>query len=764
MDGDLLLAIAGAAGCAQAGRGRPRKPMQRVEKKPSKLGAAAEQTQHAVHNRDQAAKRDYELRARQQNTPKFQSKDVGVGKWKQRTAHEVLRIGFASPSCSINSLAKMLRPPASNRHCTDLIFTCANELVAKQESAVELCFNSATFVVVQLTFDEWKHRMLQKGPARYMSRSCDTSILACHGRCLIGRKIEEENAFTVQEEELILRPVAMKATSAAAMWSGLQASLPSSVWSMLQGIAPLSCRAVAVCTSSDRVSANVMMIQHIDNNANSAADRVFIFRGWCNQHGTGNCLQPLLRILGVIPPMFCLVRRLRSDSYHARFLQGVRVGIKLRVRWIRGCEQPTWRPRATDLAHANAVMELGYYRRDLRTSEQGEAGEQVGDDGVAQESGRRVRGEHLRRQRGAALLKRCCGDWRAADIIFWDSLDEYQHIDEVVEEIAKLILLVGFHHLEEPSDNKWLSVWPVNSAIYMMMSFHCLFIFALRYACKVEGDEEEQLARALVFDEGELVGSTSSEAWHRMERRRELKALAWAERESSFLAVALFAYVADYAMRLHYTFFRYGKIQDSVTTNNLLYKLCDETSPAQQMIARLWDLLKEAPSWGVLEMQFGPFSSWSPARRSLAKTTVVSLIGELERRLVAPFRQAPFSHWVPLANPEKTGDEKLTVARALFDAPEATLDANSLRLRRSVGSPESLVDDPFWQTFIYHCMKLVGLSSSFVECLFAHYRQWMAPSSRPLSMELLGAKHMAHEMVAAGVRNASGLAAPTCQP
>ena len=119
------------------------------------------------------------------------------------------------------------------------------------------------------------------------------------------------------------------------------------------------------------------------------------------------------------------------------------------------------------------------------------------------------------------MLKRFVGDWRTKKVIFWDPDNEFATIEKVVDEAYRLLVAAGFYITGTPAENKWLSVWPVTQALGMMMQFHSLFLFALRYACKVQGSEVEDAAR--VADD-QLIGALSSASWHRRERTRELKA------------------------------------------------------------------------------------------------------------------------------------------------------------------------------------------------------------------------------------------------
>ena len=95
-------------------------------------------------------------------------------------------------------------------------------------------------------------------------------------------------------------------------------------------------------------------------------------------------------------PVFCISRRMRADAFSRRFREGRKMSLKLSMQHIQGSKQPLWRPVQEDLDHANHVLELFFYRKDLRTSDDPD----LPDVRTA---------ETLRRQRGEALRQRCRG-------------------------------------------------------------------------------------------------------------------------------------------------------------------------------------------------------------------------------------------------------------------------------------------------------------------------------------------------------------------
>ena len=540
---------------------------------------AASAQQH-FHNREIASTADFEFRPPSENTPAIASRIGAPGRWKQRTATEVLRVAFAEPSTPARTIGRSLRPPASGKYCSDLQSAVSQIVLAKQASAIDAtCRQPLEFLVLSLTFDESKFFLHSPGELQNAHMASEACVFASHGRLVWG--ILKCTGLEVEEEEFALKPVAMATNSAAAMWASLRQVLPASLISLIEGKSP--CKSVAICPVCDSASANAMLVTHMENKAD---DSSFVLPGWCMQHKTGNALQPTLTELGLLPPMYCLTRRMRDGTYQKRFLQGLRLGIAQNLHWVRGSEQPGWQPNAEHQQHAEHVLELAYYRKDLRNSEDPEELDAHGDGG----------GERLRRERGQELLALCPGDWRRRSVVVWDRQNKFSNPDEVVEHVFQLLLLVGFHCLGTPAANKWLSLWPLASSFLMMMSFHGIFLFAMRHACRVAVGEEAEME---AVSESELLGhEPTNEAWHRRERRRELKALAWAEGRDGHFSTALFTFVGQHAIRLHFLFFKHGDSAPYGPEKSLLFKLCSPTSPVRQAVGSLWQLLQYDQQWG----------------------------------------------------------------------------------------------------------------------------------------------------------------------
>ena len=125
--------------------------------------------------------------------------------------------------------------------------------------------------------------------------------------------------------------------------------------------------------------------------------------------------------------------------------------------------------------------------------------------------------------------------------------------------------------------------------------------------------------------------------------------------------------------------------------------------------------------------------------------------GELQRRILDGTMTAPLVYWVAIADPKASDASKLEASKKLFAADERTLDSASIRLRRKVGSAETLLL-PKYQRFMFHAVNKIVVSNAFIECLFGQFKQWQAKSPKPVGVPLVAAKHVAHQFKAGSER------------
>ena len=682
------------------------------------LCSIATRTQITYLNRETASMADFQVDVCRR---KQASAGVGTGRWKQRTEYEFMRVAFAAPSQTLVHIARALKPQASSRHVADLQFAAGKYIVSAQGRAIDDRVAKASFCVLQVVFDSSQYRMLFHKEKN--TRAIESELFALQGRLVIGNA-----AFEVEEDDIVIPPTALEENTASNMYGALKAMLPAACADLMFGHVPLHIRMVALNPGSDRFSANAMLVAHLEE---ASPDNVIILPGWCKQHDTGNCLAPVVSALNLINPSYCLAKRMRACKFNQRFEAGMKLELLDHLVHMKASEHPEWRPRESDSQLARQVLELAYFDRDIRKPGDAEGA----DDHAA---------GLLRRRVGEQLLRECLGNWKKKKVIFWDRASdarpEFTTREEAVEHTFGLLKSVAFHVLGDPALNKWLSVWPLLCRMVTMMSFHRLFLRAIRHACKVVEGEDDDLSD---FSDGERLGAPSKDAWHKQERRRDLKTLAWVEEPTSNFHSMLFVHACSCVIRLHFKFFKDAQRSPFYGDKSLIFNLAGAESVARKVVAELWAILK-GERWGPLEVMFGKFRMWPVKWQEQARQVALSLIGQLQHRLIDPFDESPYDTFVPIADPDNEQPVKLQFARLLFGASEATLHSSAIKVRKNAGSPEALLQ-PFWQAFLFQAVNKVVLSSACVEVLFAHYKQWMACSPKPMSLSLIQSKHANHE-------------------
>jgi hypothetical protein len=624
------------------------------------LFGKARQAQARHHNSEVAGSADWELHEQQR------PKSKGTGAWRKRTITEYQRIMFDyPPTQQLRLIALNLRPRASHRTITQVMYMSAVLLRREQGRAIADAMATARFAVVQLLFDEAEFKYITN--ASFNRRGLDSATLA-----IVGRLSWVDTDLKERENEIIIEPRTIERNSAACISSAFK-SVPEPLGSIWRGgETPDNVELCALTPGMDSHAANKMMVTLVEN---KAAENVIVLPGFCKQHATANILSPITKKLQILNPTFCLAKRRRNFKFHQRLIAGWREAVQLTLEHIPGSKFPDWRPNPDDQEHARNVLDLCYfdYRPDV-------AIDQDASDLAAQR----------RRANGEELLKRCCGDWRRSKIVFWDWDDEFER-DGAVEHLCGILMKMVFSSIGDPAENKWNSVYPIVRQLLFETCFHNVLVSALRHACNVVNEDLGDLSE---LSDGDLIGSLSSQGWKKREARRELKALAFFENPASRFVYGLFLFVARFIMRLHYTFFRHSQQTPFLGDGriSLIFDLCDPArSPAKKIIDEFYSLL-DGRGWGMLETAFGLFDTWTPRQKELSTETILLAIGELGRRLVKPFMEDFYKHVVPIVDPRNSEEDRLARARDFFFVDLRLLGDASRKVRRLAGTKERLLE------------------------------------------------------------------------
>ena len=392
--------------------------------------------QTAYVNREIVSLDDYRFDER---PARNKSRGAGSGKWRQRTPEELVRCISSCPAQTIISVAKSLRPAASHKHVCDVFMASSSLLLAMERRAIADLMSRAVFVVFQIIHDETTFRLLVPPQHGMRGRPADQSLYAVHGRLLLG--FVSGTVLEIEEDDLICGPATLYGKTASHMWQGLKVLLPASLWKLFEGELPFpSLQAASLCPVQDQFAANSMLLAHLDRNISDAP--IFNFRGFCKQHATGNAMGPPVKYLGILTPSYCLGRRMRNYSFQERFLRGVKMGLSQELFHITGSKFPQWAPDPDNCARAEALLELCYYKKDLRTSI---------DPNSEHE---KETPEQVRRRRGEALLERFKGNFMNKQIDFHDPRGEFATHEEAAGEGFRLLMDMNVHSFSDPAGNK----------------------------------------------------------------------------------------------------------------------------------------------------------------------------------------------------------------------------------------------------------------------------------------------------------------------
>jgi hypothetical protein len=242
--------------------------------------------------------------------------------------------------------------------------------------------------VLQVCWDETEFRVIPTGETAGVE---GVSILGAHGHAVWCT-----DADTVPEEdELVLRPVPLEASTAEGLCGGLRSVLPSAWWPCLEGNT-LGTRLGALCLGSDHARSNLRLMRIVESQAPA---NVLTPHGLCKQHAAGLCIARVVQYLQILCPAFCCAKQFRRANFYRAFRDAVSASVEQQLEWR---QDPAFTQNPVDRLHSEAVLELAYYDRDLRTVSNEAEAETLRQAG------------QLRRRRGQELLDALPGCWKSA--------------------------------------------------------------------------------------------------------------------------------------------------------------------------------------------------------------------------------------------------------------------------------------------------------------------------------------------------------------
>jgi len=240
---------------------------------------------------------------------------LGTGKWKQMDPPQVLRSVFSCPAATMKSTAEAAG--CSNRHMTDLLYMCAHILHERQLTAVGHMLptkEARRWLALQVMLDESQFKIV---PADHEGCGVEgVSVMGVYGHAVwsFGAQDNQDQAC---EDELVLKPLALAAASAACVWAAFERLLPEGLWRLVCGHSRHWMASINL--GADHASSNVKLARAIELRA---PDNVICLHGFCKQHASGLCVAGVVKYFNVLCPAFCVAKVFRRDV----FLQAAPLG------------------------------------------------------------------------------------------------------------------------------------------------------------------------------------------------------------------------------------------------------------------------------------------------------------------------------------------------------------------------------------------------------------------------------------------------------
>ena len=384
----------------------------------------------------------------------------GSGTWRKWLPQAFLRCAFGAAANTGVSKASEFK--GSRSHCSN-VQACAAELLHQKaaKASDHQLQTPHTVEIQQVQLDETHFVVAVNG-----GKGTNRSILGVHGLLTTADDFE-----TIVDTEQPCPPKALEDQTAACMWGGVKASLPTPLVPE-PGKTVAKWRALIVAT--DRAKAMELLQAHAARESGKVSQ--FIVKAFCKQHGVGRIMWPLSLYLDVTCPVFCLVKQLHSGSFDTKFWIAIFEVIYDNMTFIRVEDQPNWVPVQAHREHAECLLETLYYDRNLH-----EVPEDDADRQRLEEKGK------LRRLRGAALLDADVSDWRGKQWIHWNKQCGCQTSYDAAYCTFTAVKDVWCHCFPVPALSRFVATYPAVADVTSCSHYHGLFDDAMLKASGNQG-------------------------------------------------------------------------------------------------------------------------------------------------------------------------------------------------------------------------------------------------------------------------------------
>ena len=304
-----------------------------------------------------------------------------------------------------------------------------------------------------------------------------------------------------------------------------------------------------------------------------------------------------------------------------------------------------------------------------------------------------------------------------------------------------------------PALNRWLQIWRVVTVLLLLVHVHQLFV-----TCYLADEGLERQDRAHPEDEAddaqaEAAGAAAEDAqkhFRRQQRVRAKKARDFiASTELSF-KLLLWATIARQCMRLHYHLFNHKLSREPGRNGGGLINFCNvRNGIAIQVLELLTKSLDPSTAehrtfWHLLIDNLGAFGEWCTEHKEMARKAVLTLVGNIWRRLVHQFEPYPWRLGL-LVDKRVSLAMRQEVAQAFLDTPACCLDPwFSAVLRNMISSVDDLLTGAV-HDMLLHIFTDACIVTTHVENIFAHVRKLALKALRPLHVAQVASNHMLTE-------------------
>lgn len=252
-------------------------------------------------------------------------------------------------------------------------------------------------------------------------------------------------------------------------------------------------------------------------------------------------------------------------------------------------------------------------------------------------------------------------------------------------------------------------------------------------------------------DPGAELGAPADQTkvWRKLARKRQRKAAHFLEDKRSQWLTLLWATLTAPVMVVHYKLFKRGTWfteRPEPVEGEASVAAASFRDAGRQAAVDLSNFLSQTdtvqvPAWTPLVGAYGPVLSWPQDRLRATRRSILTLLGQLWRKLLEPWNRYP---WRLVGLRDQTPEQQQEKARLFFAEKQCCLDCFSSKLRLAMPTPAELLD-PKCLEFLDAVFDRVVPTSTAIERAFARLSSWCDKKGQKPHLFTLAAKHTTHQ-------------------